>query len=160
MKLDYYIERAERFCYQKPTTPTCVFANAATAPFPRENRSNKILMYGSRFVSPHLGHMSLLCQAHAATDDTVVAVMVVPNDSFAATGKLSLTKLDRKALWNHEVLDDFAWIHVDPAAVMSAWKGDRDREEERLEEVTAQDADTSKEGRLRPKLHCTTLTAG
>lgn len=58
--------------------------------------------------------MSLLCHAFAATDDIVIAVMIVPLQPVTNNTTLKLSRADRKVLWQHDVLGRFAWVFQDP----------------------------------------------
>lgn len=66
------------------------------------------------FNPPHLVHMSLLCHAFAASDDTVIAAAIAPLQPATNTSTLKLTKAGRKALWEHDTLNRFAWVCEDP----------------------------------------------
>lgn len=113
-KLDHYIHAAERACLGRTVTPSPVFAHATTAPTLRNDRPNKVIVYGGRFSPPHIGHMSLLCHAFAVTDDTVIAAMIVPLHPVTNNTTLKLSKAYRKVLWQHDVLGRFAWVFQDP----------------------------------------------
>jgi hypothetical protein len=119
-ELEPYIKAALLQVYGE--SPTSIFLPTPTSSGPhlRKGVANRILLYRGSFNPPHIGHKTLLTHTFFRTDLTnVIAALIIPTPTVDVSRKLRretnpivLSRVERGALWQHDLLMQWAWVHT------------------------------------------------